>query len=101
MLAAGVNGLGRPVTNRPQLFLPDGKEHPLPGVPCVAAVSARPKPNTIQAEGRQEGRILGQATHAVSAGGQSLTATASGMDREQSPFRARCGIVDKRLSRSK
>ena len=90
MKAEGTSAKGEKVAERPAKFIPDGKAHPIPGVPGLTAVSTRPDPNTLQGEARREdGSIVGGGTYVVSADGKSLTVTNSGIDSQLRPFQQR------------
>jgi len=88
MKAEGVTAAGDKVAERPQRFLLDSKEHPVPDIPGLTAVTSRPDSNTLVAEGRMNGKVVGRASYIVSADGRTLTATASGMGT-QGPFETR------------
>jgi hypothetical protein len=87
MKAEGVAG-GQRVAERPQRFVLDGKEHAVLDIPGLTGVATLSDPNTITAEGRMNGKTVGQATYSVSAGGKTLTATASGTGTN-GPFQTR------------
>lgn len=89
MTAEGVNARGQMVSEAPQRFVPDGKEHPVPGAPGVTSIVTRPEPKTIQVESKKDGQIVGRASYVVSRDGKSLVATVSGMDGKQRAFRTR------------
>jgi len=78
MTAEGVTQAGERVAERPQRFILDGQEHPVPEAPGVTAVATRPDANTLAAEARMNGAIVGQARYTVSPDGQTLTAIATG-----------------------
>ena len=78
MKAEGVTQAGERVAERPQRFILDGQEHAVPEAPGVTAVATRPDPNTLAAEARMNGAIVGQARYTVSPDGQTLTAIATG-----------------------
>lgn len=86
MKAEGVSEAGERVAERPQRFILDGQEHSVPDAPGVVAVATRPDPNTIAAEARMNGAIVGQARYTVSPDGRTLTATAKGTGTK-GPFR--------------
>lgn len=77
---------GKHVEEQPQRFILDGREHPVPGVLDVTAVSTRPDPNTIRAAARSGDRTVGEGSYVVSADGATLTATVRGIDAQQRPF---------------
>jgi len=87
LTAEGTKPNGEKVAERPQRFILDGKEHPIPGLPGLTAVASRPDPNTIRAEARREdGSVVGGGTYVVSADGNSLTATNFGYDSQLRQF---------------
>jgi hypothetical protein len=88
MRGEGINAAGEKVAERPQRFVLDGQEHPMADIPGLTAMATRPEPNTLVAEGRMNGKIVGQGTYTVSADGQTLSATASGMG-VNGPFKTR------------
>ncbi len=66
---------------------PDGRDYPVPDMPGLVAKTTVPALGTIRAECRwQDGSIVGQGTHAVSADGRSMTATTSGWDSHLRQF---------------
>ncbi|MDX2153693.1 MAG: hypothetical protein SFV54_23320 [Bryobacteraceae bacterium] len=87
--AEGVNAAGKAVKETPQRFVPDGKERPVPAAPGVTITVTRPDPHTLLVESEREGQIVGRATYEVSRDGKSLTATVSGTDAKQRPFKTR------------
>lgn len=94
MKAEGVTQAGERVAERPQRFILDGQEHPVPEAPGVTAVATRPDPNTLTAEARMNGAIVGQARYTVSPDGQTLTAIATGTGTK-GPFQTRA-VFDRR-----
>jgi hypothetical protein len=95
MKADGVTEAGERVAERPQRFILDGREHPVPDAPGVTAVAARPDPNTLTTEARMNGTVVGQARYTVSPDGQTLTATATGTGTK-GPFETRA-VFDRQL----
>ena len=88
MQAEGLNQKGEKVAERPQLFIPDGRAHPIPDFPGLSAVSTRPDPYTLTGEARREdGSVVGGGTMVVSADGTSLTATNFGYDSQLRQFK--------------
>jgi hypothetical protein len=88
MTAEGVNGKGERVAERPQRFVPDGHAHPIAELPDLSVICTTPDGRTLQTEARRgDGSLVGQGTYAVSADGQTLTATTSGVDSQQREFR--------------
>jgi hypothetical protein len=88
MRAQGVNSAGEKVAERPQRYILDGQEHPIPDIPGLTAFSSSPDPSTLVTEGRMNGKVVGHSTSTVSADGQTLSATASGMG-VNGPFKTR------------
>ncbi len=95
MKGEGINAAGERVAERPQRFILDGKEHPIADIPGLTAMSSRLAPNILVAEGRMNGKIVGQATYAVSVDGKTLSATASGMG-VNGPFETRA-VFDRQV----
>jgi len=90
MMAEGTNARGQKIAERPQKFVPDGQEHPVPDFPGLVAVCTRPEPNAMHAEVRREdGSIVGGGKYVVSADGKSLTATTAGFDSQLRRFETR------------
>ena len=90
MTARGRNEKGEEVAERPMKLIPDGKEYPVPDFPGLKTMAARPDPNTLTAEAtREDGSVVGGATHVVSADGKSLTATNFGWDSQLRQFKQR------------
>lgn len=85
MRAQGTGGGGQEIRERPQRFILDGKDYPVPEAPGVTVAATRPDPNTIQVEAKNASAVVGTATYAVSHDGATLTATVSGTDAEQRP----------------
>ncbi len=92
MKAEGITSSGERVAERPQRFVPDGREHSAPDIPGLSMVATCTDPNTISSEGRMNGKAVGQATYTVSADGTRLTATASGMGAN-GPFKTRAVFI--------
>jgi len=86
MRAEGTNSDGQVVQEKPQRFILDGKDHPVPDVAGVTAVMLRSTPNTIQVEARKSGRVVGKASYVVSGDGTTLTAAVSSEDAQHRPF---------------
>jgi hypothetical protein len=90
MTAEGAKANGERVRERPQRFMPDGKQYPVPELPGLTAVATRPEANMLRAEVRRDdGTMAGQAEYVVSADGRSLTATNSGFDSQLRQFQQR------------
>jgi hypothetical protein len=88
MKAEGINAAGEKVAERPQRFHLDGVERPMAEMPGLTAVSSRPDPNTIVAEGKMNGKVVGKSTSVVSEDGKTLTATVFGLG-VNGPFETR------------
>jgi len=87
MTAEGMNAKGEKVVERPQRFILDGRPHPVPDFPGLAAVATRPDARTIRCEVRREdGSIVGEGTFVLSADGTALTATNAGYDAQLRQF---------------
>ena len=85
--ARGVKENGEKVEERPARFIPDGQEHPIPGMPNLKALATRPDSNTIHGEARREdGSVVGGGTYMVSADGTTLTVTNFGWDSQLRQF---------------
>ena len=85
--AEGTSEAGKPVTERPQVLVPDGQPRPVPDFPGLAATTGRRDPRTLHTEvAREDGSIAGQATYSVSTDGRSLTAVSSGFDQQLRQF---------------
>jgi hypothetical protein len=90
MKGEGTNAKGEKVVERPQRFIPDGKEHPIPIAPGMKAVSTHPDANTLTGEARREdGTVVGGGPYVVSADGRTLTATNFGWDAQLRQFKQR------------
>ena len=88
MTAEGTSEKGEPVTERPQVLIPDGAPHPIPDFPGLSTICSQPDARTLRAEARREdGSIAGLGEWTVSADGESLIATNSGMDSQLREFR--------------
>lgn len=98
MRAEGVNGRGQKVSEKPQHFITDGQERPLPEFPQLVTLSTRPDPNTLLAKvTRPDGSMVGESLMVVSPDGRALTATTSGVDAQLRTFNQR--TVWERLDR--
>jgi hypothetical protein len=90
MKAEGTKPNLEKVVERPQRFIPDGQEYPVPGFSGLKAVAHRPDPNTIRGEARREdGSVVGGGTYVVSADGKSLSVTNFGYDSQLRQFQQR------------
>jgi hypothetical protein len=85
MLAEGMSD-GKPVQERPQHFILDGKERPVPDLPQITVISTCPDPNTIHSVAKTGGQTVGEGTYVVSEDGGTLTASVRGIDAQQRPF---------------
>jgi hypothetical protein len=87
MRAEGLKANGEKVAERPQRFNPDGKEHAIPDVPGLKAVSTRVDASTLRGEARREdGSIVGGGTFVVSDDRKTLMATNFGFDSQLRQF---------------
>lgn len=90
LAAEGVNAKGDRVVERPQRMVPDGRSYPIAGFPGLSTVTTRIDSNALRVEARREDdSIAGQGTYAVSADGQSMTATTAGFDTQLRRFETR------------
>jgi hypothetical protein len=88
--AEGVNAKGEKVVERPQRMVPDGRPYPIDGFAGLSTVTTRLDANTLRVEARREDNsIAGEGTYAVSADGQSMTATTGGFDTQLRRFETR------------
>jgi hypothetical protein len=88
MKAEGLTQEGEKVAERPQRFIPDGREHPVPDFPGLKAITTRPDGNTLQGEVRREdGSVAGGAVYSVSADGKILSVTNFGWDSQLRQFK--------------
>ena len=88
--AEGISEKGEKVVERPLRFIPDGKEHPIAGLPGLSYVASMPDSNTMTSEARREdGSIVGGMTTVISADGASKTVTNSGYDAQLRQFKMR------------
>ena len=86
MTQAGVNMSGKHESGTTR-YKPDGQEHAMsPQAPGVVAVTKWIGTHILESEARKDGRSLGKGTYAVSADGQTLTATVAGTDASGAPF---------------
>jgi len=77
---------GKRVEERPQRFILDGVERPLPDFPEIVGVANQPNPNTIRASARAGDRTLGEGIYVISEDGSTLTATVTGIDTQHRTF---------------
>ena len=88
--AEGVNEKGEKVAERPQRYIADGKDHPIPGLSGLNYRATRAEANTVTGEARREdGSIVGGATKIVSADGKSMTIDNFGYDTQMRQFKMR------------
>lgn len=86
----GVNEKGEKVAERPQRYIPDGKDHPIAGLPGLSYRATLANANTLTGEARREdGSIVGGATKIVSADGKSMTIDNFGYDTQMRQFKMR------------
>ena len=67
-------------------FHPDGKEHPLEGLPGGLEVSRWLTPRILKTVATKDGKVIGQSTFEVSGDGKTLTANLSGTDASGARF---------------
>ena len=79
MSYSGVNMSGVEETGTTR-FHPDGKEHPLEGMPGAIEVSRWVGSRILETVVRQDGKVIGQSTFEVSIDGKTLTANLKGTD---------------------
>lgn len=90
LLAEGVDDKGRPCVEKPQRLLPDGKAHPVEGLPGLTTLTTRPDAHTIRAEARREdGSLAGEGTYAVVEEGRTMISATKGFDSQLRPFTMR------------
>ncbi len=88
MRAEGVNGEGKHVSEKPQHFITDGQERPLPEFPQLIVVATCPEANTLHAKvTRPDGSTVGESLMIVSLDGRALCATNSGFDVQLRAFK--------------
>ena len=93
--AEGINEKGEKCAERPQRFIPDGKEHSIPDFPGLKYVVTRPEANTMAGEARREdGSLAGGSTTVVSKDGRSKTVTNFGYDSQLRQFK-QCTVWDR------
>lgn len=67
-------------------FHPDGKEHPLEGLPGAVEVSRWVGARILETVASKDGKVLGQSTFEVSSDGNTLTANLKGTDASGARF---------------
>lgn len=88
MRAEGVNGQGQKVAEKPQHFITDGVERPLPEFPELIVAATRPDAQTLHAKvTRPDGSTVGESLIVVAPDGRSLSATTSGVDAQLRTFK--------------
>jgi hypothetical protein len=88
--AEGINQMGEKVAERPERFIPDGKDHPIPDLPGLKYRVTRAGSNTMTGEARREdGSVVGGATSIVAADGKSMTVENFGYDTQLRQFKMR------------
>jgi len=86
--AEGISEKGEKVAERPERFLPDGGEHPIPAFPGLRYRVTRPDPNTMTTEAkREDGSVIGGGKSAISADGKTLTVENFGYDAQLRQFK--------------
>ena len=56
LIAEGINARGQVVKEAPQRFLPDGKEHPVPGGLGMTSIVTRTEPNALRSKVKRTGK---------------------------------------------
>jgi len=88
--AEGVNEKGERVAERPVRYIPDGKDHPVPGLPGLTYRTTLQDVKTLASEARREdGSVVGGATKIVSPDGKSMTIDNFGYDSQLRQFKMR------------
>ena len=88
--AEGINENGEKCVERSVRFRPDNQEHPIPDLPGLKYIAARPSPNTMTGEARREdGSVVGGSTTVISDDGKSLTISNFGYDTQLRQFKMR------------
>lgn len=82
---SGVNMSGVEETGTTRLH-PDGKGHPIEGVPGVVEVSRWVGARTLETVVTKDGKVIGQSTYEVSSDGRTLTANLKGIDASGASF---------------
>jgi len=84
----GVSEKGEKVAERLQRYIPDGQDHPIPGLPGMSYRATRADANTLTGEARREdGSVVGGATKTVSTDGKSMTIDNFGYDAQLPQFK--------------
>jgi hypothetical protein len=86
MTAEGIAGDGSVVRERPAKFVPDGKDHEIPGVSGFTAAVSHPSSKVLEVESKNVGGIVGRASYVVSEDGETLTTSVSSIDARQRSF---------------
>ena len=88
MRAEGVNGEGKKITEKPQHFIIDGQQRPVPELPELIVVATLPDAKTLHAKvTRPDGSIVGESLMVVSPDGRALSATNTGIDAQLRTFK--------------
>ena len=86
----GVSEKGEKVAERPQRYITDGQDYPIPGLPGLSYRATRADANTLTGEARREdGSVVGGVTKIVSADGKSMTIDNFGYDAQLRQFKMR------------
>ena len=86
MSYSGVNAAGKQESSA-LMFYPDGKEHEIsPQAPGVMMICNWAGTHRLETEARKGDTVLGRGSYEVSADGQVLTATVSGVDASGAAF---------------
>jgi len=89
-MAEGINEKGEKVAERPQRYIADGQDHPIPGLPGLSYRATRVDANTLRGEAkREDGSMVGGATKIVAADGKSMTIDNFGYDSQLRQFKMR------------
>lgn len=88
MRAEGTSGEGKRVVEKPQHFITDGRQRPLPEMPELIVVATRSDARTLHARvTRADGSTVGESLMVVSPDGRALSATTSGVDAQLRTFK--------------
>ncbi len=88
MRAEGVNGEGKKIAEKPQHFITDGQQRPVPELPELIVVATLPDAKTLHAKvTRPDGSIVGESLMVVSPDGRALSATNTGIDAQLRTFK--------------
>jgi hypothetical protein len=86
LIHGGVNASGKQEAGRTVLRM-DGQDHEVsPLAPGVLVTSQWRGSHVLETVARKDGQVVGGGTYEVSSGGDTLTATVSGIDASGQPF---------------